>query len=190
LGARGAARARQNWRNHQIDPVLQMPFGAPDREKWRPTVDLAPQTPREAGGLRERKVWQTRVLQSSALGSEHGEMALWALEKAPFSATFRDFFVDFPRVFSASLPLMAPLGANATSNCACSFLCFERFLLSSLPAFLIAFERGGPMRERNRSASARTPENVNMRTGFLGPRQADPTQSDETAPPRPGQKLQ
>jgi hypothetical protein len=34
-------------------------------------------------------------------------MALLALEKAPFCAIFRDFFVDFPRVFLASLAKMA-----------------------------------------------------------------------------------
>jgi hypothetical protein len=76
-----------------------MSFRAPAREKWRPTVDLAPQTPREAAALGKRKVWQTSVLQSSAAGSELGEMALWALEKAPFCAIFRNYFVDFPRVF-------------------------------------------------------------------------------------------
>ena len=60
-----------------------MSFRAPAREKWRLTADLALQTPREAAALRERKVLQTSVLQSSAAGSEHGKMALLAFEKAP-----------------------------------------------------------------------------------------------------------
>ena len=74
-------------------------FRAPAREKWRPTAELAGQTTHEAAGIRQRKVWETGVLQSSAVGSEHGEMALWALEKAPFSAILRHFFDDFLRVF-------------------------------------------------------------------------------------------
>jgi hypothetical protein len=56
--------------------------------------------PREAPGFRERKVWQTGVLQSNAVGQAHGEMALWALEKAPFSLVLRHFFGDFLRVFA------------------------------------------------------------------------------------------
>jgi hypothetical protein len=62
---------------------------------------LAHQTPREGAALRERKVWQTAVLQLSAVGSEHGEMALWALEKAPFCAIFPDIphiCPGFPRI--------------------------------------------------------------------------------------------
>ena len=38
---------------------------------------------------------------------QHGKMALLPLEKAPFSAIFRHFFVDFPRVFSTSFFGMA-----------------------------------------------------------------------------------
>jgi hypothetical protein len=91
-----------------------MPFRAPDREKWRLTVDLALQTPLAATGLCEHKVLRTRVLQSSAAGSEHGEMALLAFEKAPFSAIFGHFFIDFPRVFSTSFFGMALWGANST----------------------------------------------------------------------------
>jgi hypothetical protein len=72
---------------------------------------LARQTQRAAARLHERKVWRAGVLQSGTVGSEHGKMALSALEKAPFCAIFRHFFVDFPRVFSASLPEMA-LGAR------------------------------------------------------------------------------
>ena len=96
---RSAPSARQNRRNRQISPVLHMSFRAPTCEKWRLTVDLALQTPREAAGLRERKVLQTRVLQSSAVGSEHGKMALLPFEKAPLSAiflTFRTSARDFP----------------------------------------------------------------------------------------------
>jgi hypothetical protein len=84
-----------------------MLFPAPAREKWRLIVGLAPQTPREAAALRERKALQKRVLQSITAASEHGEMALWALEKAPFCAIFRHFFIDFPRVFAASSAGMA-----------------------------------------------------------------------------------
>jgi hypothetical protein len=84
-------------------------------------ADLARQMPREAAEFRERKVWQADVLQSSALGSAHAIMAIWAVEKAPFCATFRHFFVDFPRLFSASLPLIGALGANSTSKCASRF---------------------------------------------------------------------
>jgi hypothetical protein len=105
--ARDASTARQNRPNPQIYPALHMASRAAACEKWRPTAKMAPQTPREAAKLRERKVWQTRVLQSSVLGSEHGKMALLAFEKAPFCAIFRDFFVDFPRVFSTSLFVMA-----------------------------------------------------------------------------------
>jgi hypothetical protein len=84
-----------------------MSFRAPAREKWRSTIDLARQTPREAAALRERKILQSRVLQSIAAGPVHEEMALLAFEKAPFCATFCPFFVDFPRVFLPSLARMA-----------------------------------------------------------------------------------
>ena len=114
--ARDASTARQNRRNRQIYPALHMSSRAPTHEKWRPTRDLARQTPRAAARLRERKVWQTRVLQSSTVGSEHGKMALLAFEKAPFSAIFRHFFVDFPRVFSTSLFVMALWGQIRPRN--------------------------------------------------------------------------
>jgi hypothetical protein len=65
---------------------------------------LARQTPREAAAPGQLKVWQTGVLQSSAVGPEHSEMALWALEKAPFSAIFRHFFDGFLRVFPRACP--------------------------------------------------------------------------------------
>jgi hypothetical protein len=94
-----------------------MSFRVRAGEKWRPTAELAGRTPREAAGLPERKAWQTGVLQSSAVGRERGEMAPLAIEKAPFFAIFQQFFDDFPRVFSACLPLRAQLGANATSIC-------------------------------------------------------------------------
>jgi hypothetical protein len=97
--ARDASTARQNRRNRQIYPTLHMSSRAPAREKWRPTVDLARQTPRAAGRLHERKVWQTSVLQSSTVGPAHGKMALLALKKAPFCAiflTFRTSARDFP----------------------------------------------------------------------------------------------
>jgi hypothetical protein len=99
LRAPGSPNARQNRRNRQISPVVHMSFRAPTGEKWRPTSDLAGQTPREAAGLRKRKVWQPGVMQSTAVRSEHGEMALSALEKAPFSVVLHHFFDDLPRVF-------------------------------------------------------------------------------------------
>jgi hypothetical protein len=77
---------------------------------------LAPQAPRAAAKLRDRKVWQTHVLQSSEVGRKHGEMALWALEKASFCAIFRHFFIDFPRVFLSELTVKGALGAKATSK--------------------------------------------------------------------------
>jgi hypothetical protein len=160
-----------------------MSFRAPAREKWHPTANLAGQTPREAAAVRERKVWQTRALQSGAVGSEHGEMALWALEKAPFCAIFHHFFVDFPRVFSASLPMMAQSGANATSKCC------GRFLVSSLPAFLISFERGTCPRAQQIRQCAQS-ENVNPTPSFLRPRQADSSLSGVTARRSRAQKLQ
>jgi hypothetical protein len=54
-------------------------------ESWRPTTDLARQTPREAVGSFECKVQPAGVLQSIAVGSEHAEMARSVFEKAPFS---------------------------------------------------------------------------------------------------------
>jgi hypothetical protein len=39
------------------------------------------------------------VLQSTAVGSEEGELALSAREKAPIPFVFRHFFDDFLRVF-------------------------------------------------------------------------------------------
>jgi hypothetical protein len=81
-----------------------MSFRAPAREEWRPTADLAGHAPRESAAPRERKVWRTGMLQSSAVGVERCEMALWALEKAPFCASFQRFFDDFPRVFSRACP--------------------------------------------------------------------------------------
>jgi hypothetical protein len=85
-----------------IAPNLQGPpsvVSCPGRRKWRLTAEPDGQTTREAAQLRERKVWQTRVLQSSAVVEEHSEMALWALEKAPFCARLRHIFSHFPRVF-------------------------------------------------------------------------------------------
>jgi hypothetical protein len=64
-------------------------------EKWRPTVDLARRTPRAAAGRHERKALHKRDLQPITAASAHGEMALWALEKAPFSATFSSIFPVF-----------------------------------------------------------------------------------------------
>jgi hypothetical protein len=97
--ARDASTARRNRRNRQIYPALTMASRAPAREKWRPAVDLARQTPRGAAARHERKVWQTSVLQLTTAGSEYGKMALLALEKAPFCAiflTFRTSARDFP----------------------------------------------------------------------------------------------
>jgi hypothetical protein len=114
--ARDASTARQNRRNRQTYAALRMSSRAPAREKWRPTVDLALQTPVAAAGLRIRKGLQTRVLQSDAIGSEHGKMALLPFEKAPFSAIFRPFFIDFPRVFFIKISRYGALGANSTPN--------------------------------------------------------------------------
>jgi hypothetical protein len=86
-----------------------MSFRAPAREKWRPTIDLAGQTLREAAAFRERKAWRTSVLQSSAARREHGEMALRAPEKAPIRDIFRFVLVDFP-VFFRELALPGALG--------------------------------------------------------------------------------
>jgi hypothetical protein len=72
-------------------------FRTPAREEWRPSANLAVQTPPETGALCERKGWQGRVLQLSAVGSEQSELARSTLEKG---AIFRHFFVNFSRVFS------------------------------------------------------------------------------------------
>jgi hypothetical protein len=73
-------------------------FRAPAREEWRPTVDLAGQTLREAAAGRERKAWRTGVLQPSTASSAHGEMALGPPKRrhfAAFSATFSSIFPVF-----------------------------------------------------------------------------------------------
>jgi hypothetical protein len=72
----------------------------------------------EATGVHRRKVWQLSGLRSRAAGSQHGEMALQTLGKAPFSAIFRPVFADFLRVFSASWPIRSQMGANATTQSA------------------------------------------------------------------------
>jgi hypothetical protein len=185
----GAPSARQTRRNRQFCPVLHISFRAPAREKWCPTVNLALQTPRDGAALRERKVWQPRVSQSSAAGSEHGKMALWAPERVPFCAIFRPFFVDFPRVFLASLPVMA-LGArmrprNAFVVCRASGdSCFPPFLLSSSRLSGVPCAKEEQIRQRAQS------ENVNLGRSFLRSKQADPSLGDETARPRRAQKLQ
>jgi hypothetical protein len=51
-----------------------------------PTV----QTPREAAALRDRKVWQTGVFQSSVLRPDPREMAPSTSENPPSSAVLRD----------------------------------------------------------------------------------------------------
>jgi hypothetical protein len=85
---------------------------------WRPNPDPAGQTPRETAGLRNRKVWSAGVLRSSAAASEHSEMALSALEKAPFSAVLRHFFDDFPRVFLRACPRGRNLARMRPPACA------------------------------------------------------------------------
>jgi hypothetical protein len=45
-------------------------------EKWRFIADWRGKRRLDAAGLHRRKVWQTGGLRSSAVGSEHGEMAL------------------------------------------------------------------------------------------------------------------
>jgi hypothetical protein len=97
--ARAAPTARQNRCNRQIYHVLHISFRARPPKKWRLPVDLALQTPCQAAALHERKVLQARALQSSRAGSERRELALLALEKAPFCAiflTFRTSARDFP----------------------------------------------------------------------------------------------
>jgi hypothetical protein len=76
-------------------------------EQWRLSADLAFQTPREAAAPHERKIWQTDVLQPSALAPGHDEMALCALEKASNSATFL-------MIFSVFFSVLSPLGRNWT----------------------------------------------------------------------------
>jgi hypothetical protein len=66
------------------------------------------------GRSSRRKLWQLSGFRSRAVGSQLGENGALALAKAPFSATFGPFFDDIHRVFSASLPEMAPMGPNAT----------------------------------------------------------------------------
>ena len=85
-------------------PVLHMSLRAPACEKWRRAPDLAGQTPREAAVPGERKVWQPGLLQSNAVGREHGEMALWVLEKG---AIFRRSPPLSPR-FSPDMPRGCP----------------------------------------------------------------------------------
>src|SRR5271168_1570436 len=53
----------------------------------------------EETGVHSRKVWQLGGLRSRAAGSEHREMALWTLGKAPLSAIFRPVLADFLGVF-------------------------------------------------------------------------------------------
>jgi hypothetical protein len=81
---------------------LHTPFRAPTFETWRPTTDRTGESPGAAAGLRKRKGWQAGVLESTAIGSEDGEMALWAPRKAPFSVIFPEFFDDFLRVFPSA----------------------------------------------------------------------------------------
>jgi hypothetical protein len=69
-----------------------------------PHPELAGQTPCEAAASFTRKVWQTDVLPSSAGGSEQGEMALRAFEKAPVIVISHDVFPDFLRVFPHAFP--------------------------------------------------------------------------------------
>jgi hypothetical protein len=68
------------------------------------TCELAVRWRLEATGVHRRKGWQLGGLRSKAAGSEHGEMALLTLEKAPFSAIFRPVLADFRRVFSRAFP--------------------------------------------------------------------------------------
>jgi hypothetical protein len=80
-------------------PTSHTSFRAPTFEKWRPTVDSAKRTRREPTEMGERNVLQADRLQLSALGSKPGEMAPLGRENASFSAVFRPFVDDFPRVF-------------------------------------------------------------------------------------------
>ena len=74
--ARASQRARQNQRNRQISSVLHMSVDTPVCEKWRSIANWRCKRRLDAAGLHRRKVWQTGGLRSSAVGSEHGEMAL------------------------------------------------------------------------------------------------------------------
>jgi hypothetical protein len=55
-------------------------------------------------GVHDRKGSELGGLRSRAIGSEHGEMAVQTLGKAPFGASFRPFFEDLLRVFLRASP--------------------------------------------------------------------------------------
>jgi hypothetical protein len=86
----------------------------PKFKKWRSIAGLAPHWRQEAAGVHRRKLWQLSGFRSRAVGSQLGENGALALGKAPFSATFGSVFDDILRVFSASLPKRAQMGANLT----------------------------------------------------------------------------
>jgi len=102
--APASQRARQNQRNREISTVLHMSGRAPVCEKWRSIGDWRARRRLDAAAFHRRKVWQNGGLRSNAVRSEHGEMALWTLEKAPFCAIFHPFFDDFRRVFLHARP--------------------------------------------------------------------------------------
>jgi len=117
---------------------------APVCEKWRSIGDWRGRRRLDAAGLHRRKVWQTGRLRSGAVGSEHGEMALWSLEKPPLGAIFDHFFDDFLGVFLRACPSgrylarMRPRKALVTDSC-----CQSRVLASSLePSVGWMIERG------------------------------------------------
>jgi hypothetical protein len=89
---------------------------APDRVKWRRSADLGGQKPRETAASRERKIWQTGLLSSSPTVSDHGEMALCALEKASFPAVLCLRFRRFSPCFTGSLPLRGAMGRECDTE--------------------------------------------------------------------------
>jgi hypothetical protein len=74
------------------------------RENWRPTAGVPRQPSRAPAAFRKRKPWHSGVLQSSLAGSAFGELALSALEKAPFLVVLRHFLDDFLGVFPGASP--------------------------------------------------------------------------------------
>jgi hypothetical protein len=76
----------------------------PGREKVAPNRKLAGQLRLEAATLHGFKPRRIQGLRPGPLRWEHGELALWAFEKPPISANFRDDFADIRRVFRRAWP--------------------------------------------------------------------------------------
>jgi len=89
---------------------------APGCEKWRSVGNRRGRRRFDGAGFHRRMIQQHGGLRSSTVGSEHGEMALWVLEKAPFSAIFHHLFGDFSPSFSPSSHLAWQIGANTVAK--------------------------------------------------------------------------